>query len=115
MEKQIIHKDLASGRWFTFSLVIQLANIGSDVERVIRWKNRGDHAGSINALRCALELLDLSIADPKNKAKLTMLERMRVLLVDQYSGNNQYGFTDEFWQQYFLAYALIAAHERGRW
>jgi len=31
----IVHKQLASGRWFKLSLVEQLANVGSDVERTI--------------------------------------------------------------------------------
>ena len=30
-----VHKTLADGRWFNFSLCTQLANIGSEVERAI--------------------------------------------------------------------------------
>ena len=36
----IIHKELASGRWFKFSLVEQLANVGSEIERTIIWNNK---------------------------------------------------------------------------
>jgi hypothetical protein len=41
MEKKIIHKSLAAGRWFELSFIEQFANIGSDVERTIQWKKKG--------------------------------------------------------------------------
>jgi hypothetical protein len=36
----MMHKELAAGRWFELSLIEQLANIGSDVVRTIKWKNK---------------------------------------------------------------------------
>lgn len=36
----IIHKGLTIERWSQFSLAEQLANVGTDVERAIRWKER---------------------------------------------------------------------------
>lgn len=114
MEKKIIHKDLALGRWFTFSLVEQLANVGTDIERVVRWKNKGNYEYSMDALERALELLDLTIADPKNKKRLKEIIRVRYMLADQYLGINEFGFTDEYWQHYFLDFAYAAAVARGR-
>ncbi len=35
------HKDL-SDRWHQFSLYEQLANVGSEVERALKWKVKGD-------------------------------------------------------------------------
>jgi hypothetical protein len=32
------HKDLAAGRWKRLSFVEQMANIGSEVERALRWR-----------------------------------------------------------------------------
>lgn len=66
----IIHKQLAAGRWFELSLVEQLANVGSDIERTIQWKKKGDFEYSKEAFLRALELLDLTIADPKNRKRL---------------------------------------------
>lgn len=62
-----MHKDLASGRWFELSLVEQLANVGSDIERTIQWKKKEDLEYSKKAFERALELLDLTIADPKKQ------------------------------------------------
>ena len=38
----VYHQQLAAGRWQQFSLVTQLANIGSEVERAIKWKREGN-------------------------------------------------------------------------
>ena len=35
----LAHKDLAGGRWFEFSLLEQMANIGSEVERAMELFN----------------------------------------------------------------------------
>jgi hypothetical protein len=112
----IIHKDLASGRWFTFSLIEQLANVGCDIERTIQWKNNGNLDYSKKAFERALELLDLTIADPKNKKKPSLRElvRTREALVDHFVYDNEYQTTDEIWQNYFFAFNYAAAIARGR-
>jgi hypothetical protein len=38
----IMHKELAAGRWFQFSLMEQLANVGTDIERTIQWRKAGN-------------------------------------------------------------------------
>lgn len=110
-----IHKDLTFERWFRFSLFEQMANIGMDVERTIEWKNRGDLEYSSNAFERALELLDATIADPKNKgARLKELARVREALKDYFLSDNEYKSTDEQWQNYFYDFAYAAAIQRGR-
>lgn len=111
----IIHKNLfESGRWFTLSLVEQLANVGSDVGRAIRWKAKGDLETSKQAVYRALELIDFTIADPKNKKRLREVVRMREFLADYFFGSNKYGFTDNAWQNYFYYLSYRAALQRGR-
>lgn len=109
-----IHKQLAAGRWFELSLVEQLANVGSDIIRTIQWKKKGDVAYSKKAFERALELLDLTIADPKNKGRLKEPLRVREALVDHFVFDNEYGTTDESWQNYFFAFNYAAALKRGR-
>jgi len=110
----IIHKGLSEGRWFTFSLMDQMANVGSDIERALSWKKRGQMEDCENALARGLELLDFAIADPKNKKRHKELFRIKEALLDYFYGDNQYGYTDEAWQQYFYWYAYAAAVQRGR-
>ena len=110
----IIHKHLAAGRWFELSLVEQLANVGCDVERIIRWRNRGENEDSRQAFESVLELLDLTIADPKNKGRLKEIVRVREALVDHFVYDNEYNTTDESWQNYFFDFNYAAAIRRGR-
>lgn len=110
----IMHKTLADGRWFEFSLMEQLANIGSDIERTISWRKRGNAEHSQKALERALELIHFTIADPKNKKRLKELVRMREVLIDYFVYDNIYQSTDELWQRYFHYFSYVAAIRRGR-
>jgi len=110
----IIHKELADGRWFKLSLIEQLANAGCDIERTIQWKNRGDLELSRKAFERALELLDFTIADPKNRKRLKEIVRTREALVDHFVYDNEYNTTDELWQKYFFQFNYAAAIQRGR-
>lgn len=102
------HKELASGRWNNLSFVEQMANIGSEVERTINWKKRGDIKNSQSAFDRSLELLDLTIADNKNSSRLSEIVRAREALADHFVFDNTYNSTDENWQNYFLAFNYAA-------
>jgi len=110
----IMHEGLTSERWFRLSLLEQLANVGMDIERTIKWKNRGEMEDSQSAFYRALELLDLTIADPKNSKRLKEIVRVRYALVDYFMYDNEYNSTDEIWRNYFYDFNYAAALERGR-
>ncbi len=109
-----LHKGLTPERWARFSLMEQLANVGMDVERTISWKKKGDLEYSRKAFERALDLLYLTIADPKNKKRLYEILRMKETLLDHFLSNNEYATTDESWQQYFYGFNYAAAIARGR-
>ncbi len=102
-----IHKNLAGGRWFEFSLLEQMANIGSEIFRTISWRDKNKDY-SRKAFERALELFDLTVADPKNKKRLKEILRCRELWVDYIYGSNQYNQTDTLWQNYFYAFSRAA-------
>jgi hypothetical protein len=109
----MIHKTLAAGRWFTLSLVEQMANVGCDVDRAIRWKNKGDFESSNKALERALELLYLTIADKKNHKQLRELCSVKYAVADYFVGENSFGFTDVDLHKYFFNFNYMAALRRG--
>lgn len=102
------HAALSAGRWEELSLVEQLANVGSEVERAISWKKkrRADYCN--NACMRAFELIDLTIQDRKNKARLREITRMREVLADCFYGANQYHSSDVSWKKYFLFFAFVS-------
>ena len=113
----IIHKGLyESGRWFKMSIFEQMGNIGSDVDRAINWRNKGDLEMSKQAFYRALELFDFTIADKKHRGtgRLREILRARECLVDYFMGDNEYRSTDETMKDYFYRFAYASAMERGR-
>ncbi|MGD9200423.1 MAG: hypothetical protein PVI26_02570 [Chitinispirillia bacterium] len=102
------HKSLAEGRWFTFSLCSQMANIGSEVERAISWGRKGNADYKERAFFRALELIDLTIQDPKNRKRLKEICRVREILADFLYFDNEYNSTEEQWQKYFYSFTYAA-------
>ncbi len=66
MKPNFYHKDLSDGRWQEFSFAEQMANVGSEVERAIKWKNKNKPERSQLAFFRALELMDFTITDKIN-------------------------------------------------
>jgi hypothetical protein len=107
-----VHIELAGGRWRAFSLVEQLANVGSEIERAMNWSNKGRPEYSTNAFYRGLELLDLTIADPRHRHRLRELTRLREALLDYFVGPNQFRSSDLAWHRYFHAFGVAAATRR---
>ncbi len=106
------HQQLAGGAWEKLTLMEQLANIGSEVSRALNWQEKGKKDFSLKAFYRALELLDLTIADPKNKHRLKEVCRTREVLVDYFFGDNKYKGTAESFRKYFLAFNYAARKNR---
>jgi len=108
----VLHTGLTDTRWQSLSLVEQLANVGSEVERALNWSRKGRLDFSINAVYRGLELLEITIADPRHRRRLKELTRLREALLDYFFGPNEFGSSDRAWQRYFNAFGMAAALER---
>ncbi|HZK48532.1 MAG TPA: hypothetical protein VFD74_02900 [Thermoleophilia bacterium] len=106
------HRELAAGRWQEFSLVEQLANVGSEVERALSWTAKRNAAFSAKAFDRALELLDLTIRDPTHRHRLKELTRLREVLLDYFLGENEFSSTPSSWHRYFHPFGVAAALRR---
>jgi len=108
------HETLAAGRWQAFSLVEQLANVGSEVERALNWLDKRNPEYSRLAFIRALELLNLTIADPRHRRRLKELTRLREALLDFFLGDNAFNSTEKSWRSYFYGFAYASALTRTR-
>ena len=106
------HPSLAAGRWRQFRLVEQLAHVGSEVGRALSWRSKGNDERAMQALERGLELLGLTIADPKHHGRLKEIVRLREVLLDYFYGENVYGSSEDSWHRYFHAFGLAAANSR---
>ena len=106
------HREMESGRWHALSLVEQMANIGSEVERALKWtsKNRPEYCQK--AFERALELFDLSLESRKTLTQLREVARAREIVVDFFFGGNSYETSERFLQTYFLQFAYAARKRR---
>lgn len=102
------HKQLAAGKWKELSFLEQMANIGSEIERAIKWKNKNNAQYCRLAFERGLELLDLTARDEKNKKRLKEIMRLREALADYFVFENEYHSTDKSWQNYFYAFNYAA-------
>ena len=112
MTTGFFHKELASGRWFTLSLVEQLAHIGSEVHRAISWHQKGDVLLRDRALYRALELFDLTVADPRWRYRLKEILRTRESVCDLFYGNNSYNTSFACMEKYFFQFACAVQIKR---
>ncbi|MBI2446527.1 MAG: hypothetical protein HYV51_01760 [Parcubacteria group bacterium] len=95
-------------KWFQLSLSEQMANIGSEVARAIRWHNSGEEEHKEKALERALELFDLTLSDKRWKNRAKEIARMREVICDFFYGGNEYLSSLSSIDNYFLHFALAA-------
>lgn len=104
---QIIHKNLASGRWNTYTLSEQMGNIGSEVSRASRQQGKDAQLFQA-AVDRALELFDLTLSDGRWKGRLREIGRARELFCDAILGGKEYGTTLVDIQKYFDYFGMAA-------
>ncbi|MEK9174415.1 MAG: hypothetical protein AAB725_00385 [Patescibacteria group bacterium] len=109
------HKNLAAGRWFELTLMEQMGNIGSEVNRTWAWQKKNHAEYNRQALERALELFELTLSDPrwiKMNGRLKEIGRARELFCDLFFGQNQYNETGEKLMKYFDEFALAARKDK---
>lgn len=114
--REPLHDASLAERWHALSVARQLGNVGSEVGRALRWRTRNPQIAE-GALHRALELIDLTLDDPRHRASVARLReicRAREVLLDFLVGPNQYRSTEVALQRYFDAFAAAAANERAR-
>lgn len=107
----IQHKNLAAGKWHRFSLAEQMGNVGSEISRALLWQNKDRKLYKAAIVR-ALELLDLTVSDPRWKTRLKELLRAREFLCDAVSGGKEYKTSLDYLNRYFFYFAFAARINR---
>lgn len=106
-----IHPDLVK-RWQSLSFLEQMANIGSEVNRALRWQKENKELFENAAFR-ALELLDLTISNScQNRSRLKELTRLREVFCDAILGGGEYRSSLKDLERYFYHFAIAANLEK---
>jgi len=107
----VYHKDIKE-KWQGFSLAEQLANVGSEIERALNWREKGNTGYATTAFERALELLDYTTEDMGNFYRLRELRRLREVIVDYFAGDNVYNSSPESFKNYFYGFNYKASLNR---
>lgn len=102
------HKELAAGKWEKLSLLEQMANIGSEVERALNWRKKNNSDYSRKSFERALELIDLTLSSPGSSVHFKEIARVREAIVDYFFGLNQFMSTEASWRSYFSHFTYAA-------
>lgn len=105
------HKELAAGKWQKLSLCEQLANIGSEVNRAMRWQNK-DQKNFEGAVHRALELFELTLDDARWHGRLREIARAREVFLDALSGGKEYKSSLKDLERYFFNFAYCARQKQ---
>lgn len=93
-------------RWFEMSAGTQISNIGSEVHRAIRWKNKNEHEKMMNFYQKAIEMIRLSEKDPKNAHRIKEFQFCEEELADFFLGENLYGTTEQMLKNFYDAFLV---------
>lgn len=91
-------------KWFSMTIQEQISNIGSEVLRADRWKQKGNRERMRAYYDAAISFLCLSIRDPKNAAGKNELNLCIDELADYFIGENRWGTTSETLRKYYNAF-----------
>lgn len=90
----------------------QLARVGKEVNRALRWQEKGKPELCFRHADRALKLLGLTIEDPDNRDRARELTQVREVLADYFYGENLCRTTPELWRGWFDVFARAA--RKGR-
>jgi hypothetical protein len=108
------HVGLAAGRWHALTVVEQLAHVGSEVDRAIRAHAAGKEARRDLAIDRALELFDLTAADPRWRgARRRETLRAREEFCRLFFGDMLPVDSAASLQKFFLHFAVAARRSQG--
>ncbi|MCM8786140.1 MAG: hypothetical protein NC827_02020 [Candidatus Omnitrophica bacterium] len=107
------YKSLKEGKWFEIDFIEQMANIGIEVLRGMRWKNKNEKYFNVS-IEKAIELIDLTKMDQKNKKRLKEICRLKEVLIDYFYGNNEFKSSDKLWENYFNPFIYYAGKIREK-
>ncbi len=101
------HKNLDISTWLDQEIFSAMGNIGSEVSRAIRWKEKGNEKKWVESFYRSLELFDLTLYNRSfTDAQIGELLRVREVWSDFIFGDNNYNSTAENIQKYFDQFAI---------
>ena len=103
-----LHGGLTHERWERLSLADQLANIGAEVARAARAKDRQDEVRLQQHFDLALELFEFTLDDKRWRHQRVEIGRAREIVCDFLAGDNEYESSPASLDAYFLPFSYLS-------
>lgn len=110
MTAELEYLESVRASWTKFSLIEQMANIGSEVSRTLRAKD--NQIRYWGAVARALDLFYLTIEDPRWKGRLREILRVRELFAAASLGSDEFKTSLQDLDRYFDCFAWLARSDR---
>ena len=91
-------------RWFEMPVSMQISNIGSEVNRAIKYRDKGEFDKAARFCDKAIDLWLLTEQDPKNAHRTGEFDCAIEELKDYFLGSNDYGTTADMLKRYYDAF-----------
>ncbi|MEK7560339.1 MAG: hypothetical protein AAB539_00065 [Patescibacteria group bacterium] len=105
------HQQLGAGKWFQLTLSEQMGNIGGEAHRAASAQNANNQDFDL-AVRRALELIDLTLNDPRHRGRIKEIARLRDLFCAAATGDTIYNTSLKDIDVYLTQFALAARLQR---
>lgn len=101
--------------WSSLTLAEQLGNVGSEFERAVRWRQRGQKQLAWSAAKRTLEQLDNTLADQRHVgSRRREIARLRDEVCDVLFSDELKLQSAQQLQRYFLSMAILAQRTNNR-
>jgi hypothetical protein len=103
-----IHSNELREKWKDYPIEFQMANIGSEVSRALKWITKGNALRADKAIDRALELFDFTIeSNAGNPFRLMEILKAREEFCDYFFGNNSWHTDADKMQKYYDGFAMM--------
>lgn len=110
---EAIHKNLSDGRWQLMTLSEQMANVGSEFSRMYRAREENKEARFISATKRFLELINLTICDPRwSGRRRRELTRLKETVLDSLYPSKFKLKDVKSLEKYFFYFGFVARSTR---
>ena len=93
-------------KWLKLSRAQQLGNIGSEIARAYYWETHNDLINREKSLERSLELLDLTLDDPRWKAGLKEIARFREVVAAWFCNQTYFDISPKELENYCIDFVI---------
>ena len=93
-------------KWQKMSLSQQMGNIGSEVCRMLMFRQKGDKKQKKKSGERALELIDLTIEDSRWRGRKKEIFRLRDVVADIFAEAGNFNISPDSLNNYFLPFSI---------